>query len=126
MEAHAFAPLDALIVDMRGRVGGYGNVPDKMIELLDGKPYTGRVEFLTRARPRFTPRAAANPGFRGRSALLIDNNTRSAAEIMAFGYKRGGFGTLFGTPDCGSGVFWCPVRDAGRSPAVRCGFRPQV
>ena len=40
-----------------------------------------------------------NPPFR--SALLIDQHSRSAAEIMAFGYRRGSFGPNVGTPGAG-------------------------
>jgi carboxyl-terminal processing protease len=45
-----------------------------------------------------------NPSFRGRSALLIDHHTRSAAEIMAYGYKRSAFGPVIGTPSAGAVV----------------------
>ena len=36
------------------------------------------------------------------SALLIDYDTRSAGEIMAYGYQRGAFGLLVGTPTAGA------------------------
>jgi carboxyl-terminal processing protease len=95
-------PLDFLIVDIRGRVGGNIGVVAKYLELLDARDtsYWGHERHIQRSDARLrvgienTPR---NPPFRGRSALLIDHHTRSAAELMAYGYKRGAFGPLIGT-----------------------------
>jgi carboxyl-terminal processing protease len=100
-------PLDFLIVDIRGRVGGNIGVVAKYLELLDARetPYWGHERFLQRSDARLrmgienTPR---NPPFRGRSALLIDHHARSAAELMAYGYKRGAFGPLIGTTTAGA------------------------
>jgi carboxyl-terminal processing protease len=101
-------PLDFLVVDMRGRVGGNIGVADQYLELLDArdKPYwgnwrsTGRSDALVRMQVGFGD--PKNPPFRGRSALLIDHHTRSAAELMAYGYKRSAFGPLIGTPTAGA------------------------
>jgi len=43
-----------------------------------------------------------NPHFHGRSVALIDGNTRSAGEILAYGFTRSGFGPLIGTPTAGA------------------------
>jgi C-terminal processing protease CtpA/Prc len=61
---------------------------------------------------RIDPGSPKNPPFRGRSALLIDHHTRSAAELMAHGYKRNAFGPVVGTPTAGAvssgGLFVMP------------------
>src|SRR5262249_57548291 len=64
-----------------------------------------------RVAPRPAPRwqraagkTPPTPPFRGRSALLIDQHTRSAAEYVAYGFKRGGFGPLLGTTTAGAVV----------------------
>jgi carboxyl-terminal processing protease len=97
-------PLDFLIVDMRGRVGGSSEVSHQYLELLDArqKPYWGRQRSVSSYRDRPGPDRVQNPPFRGRSALLIDHHTRSAAEIMAHGYKRSAFGPVIGTPTAGA------------------------
>jgi carboxyl-terminal processing protease len=109
-------PLDFLIVDMRGRVGGNIGVAGQYLELLDArdKPYWGSERSIQRsdARVRIDPGSPKNPPFRGRSALLIDHHTRSAAELMAHGYKRNAFGPVVGTPTAGTvssgGLFLMP------------------
>jgi carboxyl-terminal processing protease len=95
-------PLDFLIVDMRGRIGGNPAVAEQFLDQLDAqhKPYWGNYRSTGRSAPRGT--TAPNPSFRGRSALLIDQHTRSAAEMMAYGFKRSGFGTVVGTPTAGA------------------------
>src|SRR5262249_48410783 len=99
-------PLDSLIVDVRGRVGGNIGVAAKYLELLDAKEsYWGHERTIVRsdAPIRFgestTPR---NPRFRGRSTLLVDHHTPSAAELMAYGYKRSAVGPLIGTTTAGA------------------------
>lgn len=95
-------PLDHVIVDMRGRVGGTIGVAGRLLDLLDEgrKPYWGNSRVIGRDRTISTRRQGVS--FRGRSALLIDGNTRSAGEIMAHGYKRSGFGPVLGTPTAGA------------------------
>jgi carboxyl-terminal processing protease len=98
-------PIDFLIVDMRGRVGGNIAVAGQFLDLMveKQKPYWGSWRVIDRrdAAGRMVG-AARKPPFRGGSALLIDHHTRSAAEIMAHGYKRGGFGTVVGTATAGA------------------------
>jgi carboxyl-terminal processing protease len=100
------APLDFLIVDMRGRVGGSMAVAGQYLDILDGadRRYWGDWNLIKKpgAIGRLSSGAPHNPSFRGRSALLIDHHTRSAAEIMAYGYKRGAFGLVVGTPTAGA------------------------
>jgi carboxyl-terminal processing protease len=103
----ALKRLDFLIVDMRGRVGGNIAVASQHLQTLGQEdPYWGRWQTFGRRDTRglLTLSIAQNPSFRGRSALLIDHNTRSAAEIMAYGYKRSAFGPVIGTPSAGAVV----------------------
>ena len=97
-------PLDFLIVDMRGRVGGNIGVAEQFLDLLHTnlqKPYWGNWHTID--RPGSTARITGrNPPFRGGSALLIDRHTRSSAEIMAYGYQHSGLGTVVGTPSAGA------------------------
>jgi len=94
-------PIDSLIVDLRGRVGGNMGVAAKFLETLDaGRNHWGNTRSIGRS-DRETTRQQ-NPYFHGRSVALIDSNTRSAGEILAFGFKRGGFGPLVGTPTAGA------------------------
>jgi carboxyl-terminal processing protease len=89
---------------MRGRVGGNVVVAGQYLDLLEPRTYWGDWQAVTRSRPQGgSPRILKNPPFRGRSALLIDHHTRSAAEFMAYGYKRNGFGPVIGTPTAGAG-----------------------
>ena len=95
-------PIDSLIVDFRGRVGGNMSVAAKFLETLDAgrRNYWGDARFFGRSA-RETDRQQ-NPYFHGRSVALIDRNTRSAGEIAAYGFKRSGFGPLIGTPTAGA------------------------
>src|SRR5262249_36290545 len=102
--------------DMRGRVGGKMAVAQQLLEMLDArKPYWGESRSISRIRSQFFNAGEFNiPGllrqagpdgnasFRGHSALLIDHRTRSAGEIMAYGYQRSGFGPVIGTPTAGA------------------------
>ena len=119
-------PLDFLIVDMRGRVGGNVAVAGQHLEALDAKDYFGSWRTINRsdALMRVGAGDPRNPPFRGRSALLIDHHTRSAAELTAHGYKRSGFGPVIGTPTAGADVVGRVVRHARRLAALRRGGGP--
>jgi carboxyl-terminal processing protease len=97
-------PLDFIIVDMRGRVGGNVAVAGQFLDLLDTKqkPYWGNWRTIGRTPSTVPTQRLQNPLFRGRSVLLIDHHTRSAAEIMAYGFKRSEFGTVVGMPTAGA------------------------
>jgi carboxyl-terminal processing protease len=93
--------IDSLVVDVRGRVGGRTDVAEQNLELLDvRRPYWGKWRTLGRSeRPA---NASKNQPLNVPSALLIDHDTRSAGEMMAYGYQRGAFGLLVGTPTAGA------------------------
>jgi carboxyl-terminal processing protease len=98
---NAAPPIDSLVVDLRGRVGGRTDVAERNLESLDvRRPYWGKWQTFSRSeRPANAPKGLP---LQVRSALLIDHNTRSAGEIMAYGYQRGVFGLLVGTPTAGA------------------------
>ncbi len=105
-------PLDALIVDMRGRVGGSIGAASQMLDMLGTaeKPYWGQRRSLDRSGKdagssgdqRISRSSDPMQPFRGQTVLLIDDRTRSAGEIMAHGFKRSRFGPLIGTPTAGA------------------------
>jgi carboxyl-terminal processing protease len=102
--------LDALIIDMRGRVGGNMRTAGEVLDLVGTaqRPYWGERRSTARedAPPTRHPPGRATlwegPRFRGHSVLLIDHQTRSAGEILAFGYKRSLFGLVIGTQTAGA------------------------
>jgi carboxyl-terminal processing protease len=95
--------LDSLIVDLRGRVGGNMGVASDLLQDLDsGRSYWGSSRFVTRAAANQSVDTAQMSALRGRSALLIDAHTRSAGEIMAYGFKHSAFGPLLGTRTAGA------------------------
>jgi carboxyl-terminal processing protease len=102
-DANEAKPVDSLVVDMRGRVGGNIGVAKAFLEAMDpdAKDYFGAWRYFSRSNSN--PKSPTRPQeFRGRSALLINEHTRSAAEIMAFGYKHSAFGPIVGTQSAGA------------------------
>ncbi|MGH6816932.1 MAG: S41 family peptidase, partial [Hyphomicrobiaceae bacterium] len=83
-------PVDGLIVDMRGKVGGTIDTVRGYLQAL--APRGPLVGF--RGRRGHTSAPAT---YKGRSALLIDHHTRSAAEIFAHAFQREFIGPLVGT-----------------------------
>lgn len=112
-------PLDALIVDLRGRVGGSIGTADRLLDMLGTapKPYWGPLRFIDRSGkhtdPQGEPSRSQVKAFQGRSVMLIDHQTRSAGEIVAHGYKRSGFGKVFGTPTAGAVTSGAPFAMPG-------------
>lgn len=111
--------LDALVVDLRGRVGGNIGSAGRLLDMLGTapNPYWGSLRFIDRsgkdtAPSGDAPRSQAKP-FQGRSVILVDRQTRSAGEIMAYGYKRSGFGAVFGTPTAGAVTSGAPFAMPG-------------
>lgn len=117
--------VDYLIVDARAKVGGLASIVRRNLELLDKEeePYWGEWTSGDRASwhsayrdeskqpdgdgvssKRRQPRLV----YRGRTALLIDHHTRSAGEIMAYAFRRNGFGRVFGTTTAGAVVSGFP------------------
>jgi carboxyl-terminal processing protease len=95
-------PVDSLIVDLRGRVGGNIAVAGQLLQQLDGGSYWGGSRARVGVPTVIQMTGSGSASFRGRSGLLIDSHTRSAAEIMAYGYKRSAFGPLFGMRTAGA------------------------
>lgn len=103
-------PPDALIIDMRGRVGGNTGSAEEMLQALDDlqKPYWGQWRARDRSGENRRGWSRGNDApqwgrsYRGRIALLINEHTRSAGEIFAYGFQRSGFGPLIGTRTAGA------------------------
>lgn len=90
-------PLDALVIDNRGKIGGSATVAQNFLSVLAG-PRGGHFEAFGRdSRPRPLPSS-----FKGRTVMLIDGGTRSAGEIFAQGFKTEALGPLFGTRTAGA------------------------
>jgi len=113
------APLDGLILDFRGKVGGT-NFGRQYLEALthgaDAEPLGGSIEFLGRdsgVKPRRgDDTASKNPSFKGRAVMLIDHHARSALELEAYSFQHAKMGPLIGTTTAGAvsaaGVFRAP------------------
>jgi carboxyl-terminal processing protease len=86
--------LDGLIVDMRGKIGGSGSNAGRYLDILDA-----RGPFVRSRNKGASDRSAA---LRGRTAVLIDRRTRSAAELFVHAYKRERQGPLIGTRTAGA------------------------
>jgi carboxyl-terminal processing protease len=85
-------PLDGLIIDMRGKIGGTATTAARYLNIIDPRGP------LMESR-NHTPRSTA---VRGRTAVLIDQHTRSTAELFVHAYKRERQGPLIGTPTAGA------------------------
>lgn len=85
--------VDGLVVDMRGKVGGYMTMAARYLEHID--PRGPDVVYSTTE-----PRTWAS--VRGRTTLLIDHRTRSAAELFVHAYKRERQGPVIGTRTAGA------------------------
>jgi carboxyl-terminal processing protease len=84
--------VDVLIVDLRGRWGGYvGRLNDVF------SPKGVQVEFIDRdGNPSFTPLRWRKP-----VVAIIDEGARSAMEILAYTMKKNG-ATMVGSPTAGA------------------------
>lgn len=86
-------PLDGLVVDMRGRIGGTANVAKRYLDVIEPRgPSLGARNAKSRQ----------NSSVRGRTAVLIDRRTRSTAELFVHAYKRDRLGPLFGSRTAGA------------------------
>lgn len=94
-------PIDFLVVDIRGKVGGNIAVPNQMLEALDAQTYWGGYAWKDRSAMT-SHGVGSRASYRGRAALLINGDTRSAAELMAYGFKRSGFGPVIGANTAGA------------------------
>ena len=114
--------LDALIIDIRGRVGGNTGTAAQMLDMIGSRPapYWGGLQLVDLAGNRNSSEAfmgaariPQRPLFEGRTALLIDHQTRSAGEVLTYGYKRARFGTVFGTTTAGAVASGAPFAMPG-------------
>lgn len=111
-------PLDFLIVDARGRVGGNGAAAQGILNAV-AEPAGNLIGSLSfeegnnarerrhgrgeSARSDRTAKSARyEPGFAGRAVLLTDAHTRSAGELLAAGFRNSKLGTIIGTPTAGA------------------------
>jgi carboxyl-terminal processing protease len=83
-------PIDGLIVDLRGRIGG--DIPTTQ-GYLDAVAPRGPL-ITSHTRRGVFP---APISYRNRAVLLTDHHTRSAAEIFAHTWKREQIGPIIGT-----------------------------
>jgi carboxyl-terminal processing protease len=91
----AATDLDGLIIDMRGKVGGYLHIAKEYLDLVAPRgPYW-------RERGGRTWESMAGAG-RRRTAVLIDHHTRSTAELFVHAYKHEREGPLIGTRTAGA------------------------
>jgi carboxyl-terminal processing protease len=94
-ESQRPAPLDGLIIDMRGKIGGTGSNAGRYLDLLDPRgPLMANRDKSKRSR--------AARALRGRTAVLIDHHTRSTAELFVHAYKRERQGLVIGTRTAGA------------------------
>ena len=85
--------VDALIFDMRGKIGGMVGVATQYLELLDPRG----PDIAWRGTSRESPTSV-----RGRTAVLIDHHTRSTGEVFVHSYRRERQGPLIGTTTAGA------------------------
>jgi carboxyl-terminal processing protease len=88
-------PLDALVIDMRGKIGGTGGNAGHYLDLID--PRGPRIRSRNKREG-----AQASVSLRRRTALLIDRHTRSTAELFVHAYKRERQGPLIGSRTAGA------------------------
>ncbi len=98
------APLDGMIIDVRGKIGG-ADLSDTVLSLLDGGFARKRgAPFVFRAprqqRNAQTP-TVPNPSFQGKTVLLTDHHTRSAGELVSYSFRFAKMGMIVGTPTVG-------------------------
>ena len=86
--------VDALIMDMRGKIGGGGM---SLLELLD--PRGPQMSFSGRGFSSST-----EPSFRNRTVWLMDEEVRSSAEILAYTIRKDNYGLIVGANTAGAVV----------------------
>ena len=94
-DAGAPPALDGVIFDMRGKIGGTGQNAARYLEVIDPRGP------LMRSRNK-DAKERARHALRGRTAVLIDQHTRSTAELFVHSYKRERQGPLIGTRTAGA------------------------
>jgi carboxyl-terminal processing protease len=94
-------PVDGLIIDMRGKVGGSATVYREYLAAL-GERFGPAAQFRFFKPGRSRDQDTVAQPFRGRTVLLIDHTTRSTAELFAYAFRRQGMGPLVGTTTAGA------------------------
>lgn len=87
--------IDGLVIDMRGKIGGFFTTPTRYLELIDRRGPDVRVRSGAVA-------LSGTRTLRGRTAVLIDHHTRSVAETFVHSYKRERQGPLIGSSTAGA------------------------
>jgi carboxyl-terminal processing protease len=87
--------IDGLVIDMRGKIGGFFSAATRYLEVIDRRGPDVRMRSGAGALP-------GTQTLRGRTVLLIDHHTRSAAETFVHAYKREWQGPLIGSPTAGA------------------------
>ncbi|MGB9637602.1 MAG: S41 family peptidase, partial [Microgenomates group bacterium] len=95
--------MKSLIIDLRDNPGGLVNMADKILESLVP---AGRIEIYTKERnglnPFWSPPENVAPKiFSGKIAVLINENSASAAELVAISLKEQGVAIIIGRPSYG-------------------------
>lgn len=92
-------PLDGLVIDNRTKIGGQSGIGAQYLETLAASR-GGVIQSSGRNADRRPVRVPKS--FSGRSVMLIDGGTRSAAELFAFGFLHEKMGPLIGTKTAGA------------------------
>ena len=92
IEAGPLSRAEALIIDLRGRIGGGGPA---YLDILD--PRAPRLTMTGRDFVQISPAS-----FRRRTVWLIDGGTRSGAELLAYTIKHRDYGPLVGAHTAGA------------------------
>ena len=98
----AKANVTAMVLDLRGNGGGYGDEAKKVASAFIA---AGPI-FSTRERTgaASVERATGDAAFTGKLAVLVDGDTASASEIVAGALQDDGRATIVGTRTFGKGV----------------------
>jgi C-terminal processing protease CtpA/Prc len=104
-----FSESDGLILDLRGNTGGEIRLAGEVLDLLTREP---SIWITYRDRPYPFPATTWNLPL----MVLVDENTRSAAEIFAAAVQARGLGTVVGIPTPGQvqGSRLFPLPDGAR------------
>jgi tricorn protease len=88
-QLEAYLHLEGLVLDLRFNVGG--DYPHRMLELMSREPLA--TVDLRYGQERNVPALSRN----GAQAMLINSWTSSSGELLAWTFRRRGFGKLIGT-----------------------------
>ncbi|HNV03629.1 MAG TPA: S41 family peptidase [Vicinamibacterales bacterium] len=122
----SFLDAEGVVIDLRGNMGGLGDMLPGMAGWFIGAKGTSLGTIVTRAgslKLAVTPRPSP---FTGRVAVIVDDLSMSAAEVMAQGLKDAGRARVFGGRTAGavlaSTVERLPNGDGFQYPIARFEF----